>query len=70
MKVLKFDEKEFLKRLQIMKPKYLFINENTLTFIEKDWSGPCDFSFQARLNGVPLIIEKNIPIGEIVFGVD
>lgn len=31
-------KKNFLKRFQIMKPKYLFMNENTLTLIEKDWS--------------------------------
>lgn len=75
MKVLNFDEKNFLKRLQIMKPKYLFMNENTLILIEKDWNGPYenipyDFSFQGRLNGVPVILEKDIPVGEVIFGVE
>ena len=75
MKVLKFDEELFRKRLQLMKPKYLVMNENTLTFLEKDWNGPYenvpyDFSFQGSLNGVPVIVEKHIPLGEIIFGVE
>lgn len=76
MKVLKFDEEHFRKRFQLMKPKYLFMNENTLAFLEKDWNGPYenvpyDFSFQGNfLQGIPIIIEKHIPLGEIVFGVE
>lgn len=75
MKVLKFDEEHFRKRLQLIKPKYLFMNENTFTFLEKDWNGPYenvpyDFSFQGNLKGIPVIVEKNIPFGEIIFGVD
>lgn len=82
MKVLRFDEEHFFKRLQIMKPNYLFMNENTLTFLEKSWNGPYenvpyDFSFQGNLKGfqgnlrgIPVIIENHIPLGEIIFGVE
>ena len=75
MKVLRFDEEHFFKQLQIMKPSYLFMNKNTLAFLEKSWNGsyenvPYDFSFQGRLNGVPVIVENHIPLGEIVFGVE
>ena len=75
MKVLKFDEEHFRKRPQLMKPKYLFMNKDTFTFLEKDWNGPYenvpyDFSFQGSLQGIPILIEKNIPFGEIVFGVE
>ena len=75
MKALKFDEELFFKRLQIMKPSYLFMNGNTLAFLEKSWNGPYenvpyDFSFQGRLNGVPVIIENHIPLREIIFGVE
>lgn len=76
MKVLKFDEEHFRKRLQLMKPKYFFMNENTLAFLEKDWNGPYenvpyDFSFQGNfLQGIPVILEEYIPFGEIVFGVE
>lgn len=75
MKVLKFDEEHFRKRLQLMKPKYLFMNEDIFTFLKKDWNGPYenipyDFSFQGSLKDIPIIVEKHIPLGEIVFGVD
>ena len=58
-----------------MKPNYLFMNKNTLAFLEKSWNGPYenvpyDFSFQGRLNGVPVIIENHIPFGEVIFGVE
>ena len=71
MKVLRFDEEHFFKQLQIKKPSYLFMNKNTLAFFEKSLNGlyenvPYDFSFQGRLNGIPVIIENHIPLGEII----
>ena len=65
----------FSKAASAYEAEVSFYEWKYLYFLEKDWNGPYenvpyDFSFQGSLQGIPILIEKNIPFGEIVFGIE
>ena len=75
MKVIHFNEEYLRERVNKIQPKYLFMNPQTLAFIEADWNGPFrnlpdGFGFTSSFPGVKVETVSRIPFGEIIFGVE
>lgn len=75
MKVLKFDEKQLRERIRQDNPEYIFMNGNTLAFINQSLGDPFinmkdAHGYSGRFQGVKVISTTAIPFGEVIFGVE
>lgn len=75
MRVISFNEKLLRDRIEEIRPKYIFMNLQTLSSFEIEWNGPYvnlpeSFGFTASFPGVKFVALSEIPFGEIIFGVD
>ena len=75
MKVIKFDEKQLRARIKQENPEYIFMNGNTLAFINQSLGDPFinmndAYGYSGCFQGAKVISTTAIPFGEVIFGVE